>query len=275
MADYAVIGRKGAGKTLTCIGIIRDALIKGKRVATNVDIHLDKLMLPESRKTITRVPDHPTVEDLVLIGRGQDGVIEEDNGILVLDEASHYLNARQFQDKSRLSTLEWLTQSRKYGWDVYYIVQGLPQIDKQVRETQLEYVVNIKRTDKWPIPFITPITAFLFGDEHAIRFPKLRLAITKHGVERDSLVVSRKFYKAKELYPCYDTQQLFMHREHPDAVGVHTKLSAWHLKGRYMPPKPTKITYLKLCLYLAVLFAQKLTRTEIDTYRLLTHKARI
>lgn len=270
MSDYAIIGKKRTGKTLIAVAIIRDALVKGKRVATNVNLNLDHLMHHTSKKTVIRLPDHPTVEDFESLGRGQPGVAEEDNGVLVLDEVSHFWNARQFQDKNRLTELQWLTQSGKDGWDVYYIMQGLVQIDKQVRDTQIEYLVTIKRTDKWPIPFITPLTSMMFGEDRALRFPKMRLAITRHGIDRDSLVVSRKFYFARDLYPCYETQQKFLDSSHPDSCGMHTMLSAWHLKGRYMPVPPPRITYLKLMLYLVCIFAQRITRTEIDTYRILT-----
>ena len=156
MADYAVIGKKGTGKSLTSLGIMRDALKEGRRVCTNLNVNLDKLMPSSSRATILRLPDHPTYEDFEAAGRGQDGVDEDENGIIILDECSHFFNARQWNDKGREKTLKWLTESRKMGWSVYYLTQGLKQIDAQVRETQIEYVVHIKRTDKWPIPLITP-----------------------------------------------------------------------------------------------------------------------
>lgn len=258
MSDYAIVGRKGTGKSLTAIGIIRDALIKNKRVATNLNVHLDKLMHHSSKKIVTRIPDHPSLSDFEAIGRGQEGVVEDYNGIIILDEVSHFMNSRQWGDKERLKLLEWLTQSRKMGWDVYYLTQGLRQLDVQVRETQLEYVVYVKRTDKWPIPFITPITRMLFGDDHAIRFPKMRLATTKHGIERDALVVSHKLYKAADLFPAYDTQQLFLDRDHPQSCGVHTQLSAWHLKGRYLQRKTYPLSFwLTLPLRMLIFYSIK------------------
>lgn len=243
MADYAITGKKGTGKTLTSIGIMRDALNEGKRVATNLNLNLDVLMPANSKKSVLRLPDHPDISDLEAIGRGQDGVIEEENGIIVLDEVSHFFNARQYQDKGRSAVLAWLTQSRKRGWDVYYIMQGLPQLDKQVRDTQLEYHITVKRTDKWALPFITTITSILYGEKNAIRFPKGIFAVTKYGIDRDALIIGRKFYRSKNLYAAYETQQLF--RESLPAQpnigdfircsdGLHTMLSSWHLKGRYM-----------------------------------------
>ena len=235
MADYAITGRKGSGKSLFAVGLIRDALRAGKRVATNLDIHLAKLMPAHNRATLTRLPDRPTAEDFDALGRGQDGVPEDDNGIIVLDETSTFFNSRAFGDKERQPMLDWLVHSRKLGWDVYYICQGLEQIDKQLRTTMIEYHIAVKRADKWPIPVVTQLTR-LVGCE--VRFPKMHLGIIKHGVDRDSLVVERKFYRAKDLYEAYDTQQLFMDRSHPKACGLHSVLSAWHVRGRYLKPPP-------------------------------------
>lgn len=239
MADYAVTGKKGGGKTLFAIGTIRDALKAGKRVATNVDVYLQHVLPPSSKMTLLRLPDRPNAADLEAIGRGQDGVIEEENGIIVLDETSTFFNARAFGDRERQPLLDWLVHSRKYGWDVYYICQGLEQIDKQLRTTMIEYHIGVKRTDKWPIPIITPLLK-IFGLD--VRFPKLHIGIVKHGVERDSLTVERRVYRAKDLFPAYDTQQLFLDRHHPKASGLYTVLSPWHIKGRYLPPPPGLFT---------------------------------
>ena len=270
MADYAVIGKKGTGKSLTSLGIMRDALKEGRRVCTNLNVNLDKLMPSSSRATILRLPDHPTYEDFEAAGRGQDGVDEDENGIIILDECSHFFNARQWNDKGREKTLKWLTESRKMGWSVYYLTQGLKQIDAQVRETQIEYVVHIKRTDKWPIPLITPLSSIFLGEKNAIRFPKMRIATTKQGIERDALTMGYKFYKAEDLFPAYDTQQRFFPIQPQDSwasfgqsPGLHTQLSAWHLKGRYLPRQKTLAELATLALSILVYFAYRITRTAL------------
>lgn len=235
MADYAITGRKGAGKTLFAVGVIRDALRAGKRVATNLDVHLDKLLGANSRATLLRLPDRPTAADLEAIGRGQEGKVEDDNGVIVLDETSTFFNSRAFGDRDRQPLLDWLVHSRKLGWDVYYICQGLEQIDKQLRTTMIEYHIGVKRTDKWPIPGVTPLFK-LIGIR--VGFPKMHIGIVKHGVDKDSLTVERRIYRARDLYDAYDTQQLFMDRNHPKACGLHSVLSAWHITGRHLPPPP-------------------------------------
>ncbi|WP_170291449.1 zonular occludens toxin domain-containing protein [Dechloromonas hortensis] len=242
MTDFAVTGKKRSGKGLFCAGLIRDALRSGRRVATNMDIHLGELLLPWNKSTIIRLPDCPTVEDMECIGLGYgvegDGQIdEEQNGIIVLDETSKFFNARQWGDKTRQPLLDWLIHSGKKRWHVYYQMQGLTQVDKQIRDTQIEYHIAVKRTDRWPIPGVTALSKLVGLD---VRFPKMHIGIVKHGCDRDSLTVDRKWYRAKDLYKAYDTEQKFLDREHPAAVGLHTVLSPWHVDGRYLPKPPVK-----------------------------------
>ena len=231
MTDFAVTGKKRGGKTLYCVGLIRDALAQGRKVATNLDIFPEKMLPASCRSTLIRLPDRPTIEDFLAIGKGQDGYNDDENGLLILDETSTFFGARQFQDKARQPMLDWLVHSGKYSWDVYYIMQGLSQVDKQIRETQVEYHVAVKNTAKWPVPFITPLAA-LFGI--TIKFPKMHIGITKQGTDLHALTVSRKFFKTLELYPAYDTKQILLDRDHPDAVGMHSVLSPWLIKGRYL-----------------------------------------
>ena len=245
MTDFAVTGKKRADKGLFCTGLIRDALRDGRRVATNMDIFPDKIVSPLNKGLIIRLPDCPTAEDMESLGLGYEGeeIDEEKNGIIVLDETSKFFNARTYADKSRQGLLDWLIHSGKKRWHVYYQMQGLEQVDKQIRQTQIEYHIAVKRTDRWPIPFITPLMGMIGFD---VRLPKMHLGIIKHGVERDSMLVDRKWYMAKELYGGYDTEQRFLDRDHPMACGIHTVLSAWHIKGRYLPPPPPR--WLRFCM---------------------------
>ncbi|MCK9283970.1 MAG: hypothetical protein M0P39_06770 [Rhodocyclaceae bacterium] len=243
MADYLVTGKKGNGKTIFAVGVIRDALAAGKRVATNINVHLHVLARPQSTRSYIRLPDTPTVEDFEALGRGQDGVVEEDNGIIVLDESSKIFNSRSWGDKSRQPILDWLVHSRKYGWDVYMIAQGQEQLDKQLRTALLEYWVVVKRTDKWPIPLITPLSKLFI--QGGLRMPKYHFGTVRHGFDRDALVVDRKWYKGVDLYAAYDTQQIFLDRDHPQASGLHTVLSHWHTHGRYLPHIPTFLEKLR------------------------------
>ena len=240
MAVYFVTGKLGSGKTLACVGRIRDAMIQGRRIATNLDLELDVLLHPRSTQTITRLPDKPTVVDMHAIGRGQDGIEEEWNGVIVLDELGSWLNSRAWGDKERQPFIDWLLHSRKFGWDVYFIAQGLEMVDKQVRMALVEFHVICRRWDRLAIPFVTS----LFG----VRPPKIHMGIVKYGTDINSLTVDRWWYRAHDLYAAYDTKQVFRDAEiivvdnfsvAVPHVGVHTVLSPWYVKGRFLPPRLT------------------------------------
>ena len=242
MTDFAVTGKKRSGKGLFCAGLIRDALLAGKRVATNMDIYPEHMLPALNRATFYRLPDCPTVHDLEAIGKGNDIVDDDLNGIIILDESSKYFNSRAWGDKTRQPLLDWLIHSGKLGWDVYYQMQGLEQVDKQLRTTQIEYHIAVKNTKMWKIPLLSFLCSIVGYD---LRMPRMNIGIIKQGCDRDSLLVDRKFFRSKELFNSYDTRQVFKDREHPDCCGLHSVLSAWHVKGRYLPkPPPYWLRYL-------------------------------
>ena len=261
MTDFAVTGKKRSGKGLFCAGLARDALKAGRRVVTNMDLFPEKFLPPTSRATYLRIPDTPTVADMQVIGIGYEGddIDEDRNGLIILDECSRFFNARQWGDKTRQPLLDWLIHSGKLRWDVYYQMQGLSQIDKQVRDTQVEYHVAVKNTKKWPIPFLTPL-ASMIGIK--LQFPKVHLGIIKQGCDMHALTVERKWYKAKELYAAYDTEQRFLERDHPDAVGIHTVLSPWLTRGRYLPPPPNLLVRLYRAFRGRPIYDQPVTKTQ-------------
>jgi len=114
MAIYLISGKLGSGKTLSAVGRIRDKLLDGCRVATNLDLKLENLLPPHAGRYVkgrqpvncVRIPDKPTVEDLELIGCGNDSMDEDRNGAIVLDELAVWLNSRTFNDKNRAPVID-------------------------------------------------------------------------------------------------------------------------------------------------------------------------
>lgn len=227
MADYLLSGRKGSGKSLIAVSRMRDAIMRGSPVATNLDLWLEN-MLPHRLKNTRaiRLPDRPTRADLDALGVGNPtmtapqgdeapGIVdEEQNGVLVLDELATWLNSRTFADKERQGVLDWLVHSRKLGWDTYLLCQHPNQIDKQVREALVEYLVICRRLDKLKVPVL------------GWKLPKVHVAFVKYGVERDSIVTDRWVYRARGLYRAYDTKQKFS-ESYPH--GMYSYLPPWHL----------------------------------------------
>lgn len=239
MADYLIVGKKGTGKSKFAVQRIHEYLSEGKRVASNIDIDLAKMCKPDSRMTYIRLPDKPFASDLELIGVGNAEYDEEKNGALVLDEAATWLNARTFNDKSRNGFLDFCVHSRKFGWDMYLICQNMGQIDRQMREALVEYVVRCMRLDKMRIPivggFLKAVTLGKWGTM------KLHYASTRL-MEAPDIKIDGEFYKAKFYQNCYDTRQRFkewIRNPEQDGfneeifIGPYSVLSAWHIVGRH------------------------------------------
>lgn len=238
MAVYIVQGKLGTGKTKYCVGKLREALAKGRRAATNLDIKMEHLCSVQSRASVIRVPDKPTASDLLTMGHGNPDSYDEDkNGVLVLDELGSWLNSRQFQDKGRSALIDWLIHARKYGWDCYLIVQHLNMIDKQVRDALAEYVVRTIRADKMRIPMVGN-----FLPDRWARMPRFHIA--RIGLsDAPGLTVDREWFRGDDLHQSYDTRQVF--RDDPEAR-CYSYLSAWHLVGRFQPVQAPRTLWQRL-----------------------------
>lgn len=243
MTDYALTGKKGTGKSKHAVLIIRDKYLKQKRlVATNLDLNLEPMFGMFSRATYVRIPDKPKSFDLLAAGHGNPDSYDEDlNGALVLDEMGTWLNTRTFGDKDRAAVLDYFAHARKHGFDTWYIMQNVVQVDKQLRESFIEQTVRHTSFAKVKIPFFGWILGALFG-ERAAYMPRFHSAVFRIGVNPQDMVTNRAVFTGKDIEPCYDTRQVFLENyEH----GTHSVLSPWHVKGRYMP-QPARPFLLEL-----------------------------
>lgn len=270
MAIYLVSGKLGSGKTLSAVGRIRDALLAGRRVATNLDLRLEHMLPPYAGRprpakggggfrqpvNAIRLPDKPTVDHLEAIGCGNESMDEDQNGLIVLDELASWLNSRTFNDPTRKDVIDWLIHSRKKGWDVYFICQHIEQIDKQIRTALVEYLVTCRRLDRMKIPVVGKLINVLTGGLVSGNMPKLHLAVVRYGTTPDAIKADTWFYKGADLYKAYDTRQIFtdataQERHYPEwyeqlpdgtdvchpariegaASGPFTYLPPWHLGG--------------------------------------------
>lgn len=254
MAVYAITGKLGAGKGKAAIDQIRRYLRDGKRVATNCDVFLEHLMPERDKGIVIRVPDKPRSVDLYMIGsgnrfiefqpilhHGRDGITasapspkilrgfdEQHNGALVLDECGSWLNTRNFQDKGRAEMLEWAIHARKYGWDIFFIMQNISQVDKQLRDSLLEYVVRLNRLDRMKVPLLSPMISLLTAGASSGSMPRLHIGVVRLGASPDGLVADRWYFRGDDLNDAYNTTQVFS-EGYPH--GTHSLLSSWHLSA--------------------------------------------
>lgn len=259
MAVYAITGKLGSGKGKAGIDQVRRYLRAGKRVATNCDVFLEHLMPERDRSTVIRIPDKPCSVDLYLIGSGNkflqfepiisqgrngleasapspkllSGFDESHNGALILDECGSWLNTRNFQDKGRAEMLEWAIHARKYGWDIFFIMQNISQVDKQLRDSLLEYVVRLNRLDRLKVPVVSGLIKVATAGATEGALPRMHVGVVRLGASPDGLVADRWIFRGDDLNDAYNTTQVFS-----DAYphGVHSLLSSWHLSAEVGVP---------------------------------------
>jgi len=260
MAVYFITGKLGSGKGKGAMKLLRDYLRVGKRVATNCDVFLEHMMPAQSRVSVVRMPDKPTVSDLYAIGSGNryidfqpierthdktfeyippspkllPGFDERHNGALFLDECASWLNSRDFQASGRKELLEWCIHARKYGWDVYFICQNIDQIDKQLRQSLCEYVVRMSRLDRMKIPFVSAGLRFVTAGMSDGSLPRLHIGVVRLGTSPDGIVADRWHFRGDDLNDAYNTTQVFSD-SYPHAI--HCLLPSWHLQAQVGVPK--------------------------------------
>lgn len=260
MAVYAITGKLGSGKGKGAMHVARQYLRAGKRVAGNMDVFLEYMDNERSRSTYIRVPDKPTATDLYMLGSGNpyvrfttdirqtkdgikgfaptdmellEGFGEEHNGALFLDECGSWLNTRTYADKGRADLLEWMIHARKYGWDVFFIMQNINQADKQLREALFEYVVRFTRLDRLRVPVVSDLVKL--GTAGAVNgnLPRLHIGVVRLGANPDALVADRWTFRGDDLNKVYNTTQVFSD-SYPH--GTHSLLSPWHLSAKAAVP---------------------------------------
>jgi hypothetical protein len=265
MGNWTVTGELGAGKTILSTGKIRQFLLDGKKVASNIDLFLEWMLPWHSKVTYTRVTDFPDEPELKALGIGGDSPKESTFGLLALDELAMFLNARSWQKDGRDAFIIFQRHLRKRRWHTLFLAQDVDSIDKQARNALVERVVRAGRTDRVRLPLVGGILQFLgFSGMR----PQKHIGYVYYGksVGPHAKWTEKWEYSGNELYNAYNTEQEFQPlitvkemingqefdvvkgywREwrtyggapqntfDVEIVGSYTVLSAWHLYGRYL-----------------------------------------
>ena len=248
MTVYFVTGKLGSGKSLVSVGKIRDYLIAGRRVATNLDLYLDE-MFTHNKSPVVRLPDKPRIEDMLALGDGYESENARDNdesryGLIVLDECGTWLNSREWNDKGRRALIDWFLHARKRRWDVIFLIQDLESCDGQIVRALCEHLVICRRMDRYKL--------FKVG------LPRFHVATVYYGsTANKSSFVERWVYRATDLYAAYDTRQCFVDGHEfigsslVDMRAIYTVLPAYYIKGRYLLDSVvTRASFFRLFLFI-------------------------
>jgi zona occludens toxin (predicted ATPase) len=205
-----VTGAPGSGKSFYAVREIAAALDKGKTVATNIQL-VDGWALKVARCNVLRrlIPGRcaktaAEYERRVLITPDLDELFRvrlhgsgEGRGVMVLDEAHNWMNARTWDAdetgkaankgeavRRRLAVVRFFSQHRKLGWTVLLITQDEANIDRQVRSL-FEYHVKLKNVRNFKVmgvpicPCNVFIAIWLWNDKS-----KSRVKVQTYGLKR-------------------------------------------------------------------------------------------
>lgn len=232
---YLVTGVLGGGKSLIAVSKIKEYLERGCRIVTNMDLFLEFLCDKDHKEPlVTRIPDFPNSDDLAACGFGYEGAkvgkFDDDKaGLMVLDEAATWLNARDYRDKDRSKFIKFVINLRKKGWHVLLLVQNEDMLDSQSLKALGEHIVYCQRLDRMKMPILGEWSKALGKKE--IKPPKVHVGNVKYKTANGYQTVDTWYYQGHDLYDCYNTCQIY--ENEGDIGGVCTLLPAWYIYGRY------------------------------------------
>lgn len=246
MSIFAIQGTPGSGKSSIMVADMAEFLLEGGVVAMNFNLSQNWLdIICESshkyrsgrvdrevfRRSLYdrcfRIGTQDTIMELgtklksLTLKKGREGV-----GRLYLDEAQLLFNSRSWAEN--MGFIEFFTQHRKLGWDVYLITHTLDMIDKQIRglvelETRLRNLQKVKLLGLIPMAYKPTF-----------------VAITRYaGISAGKgEIYSRRVYPLKASYKdLYDTCEVFAFNA--------THQACTH-QGEYKPGQPGTSLWQKL-----------------------------
>ncbi len=148
MAIYGIEGGIGCGKTLTLVYFLKQDLVKGKKIYTNI-----KLTNLGQFKHKVKYLDVKLIEQIFELIKTKKLIMS--NSGVYLQELHNYVDSRNSMSKKNRVFTAWINQSRHTGegsMDIYYDTQSLDQVDKRIRRNT-DYLMQpkiIRTFDKKP-----------------------------------------------------------------------------------------------------------------------------
>lgn len=154
-------GVPGSGKSLHSIRKILDFLKAGKNVIANFPLKINELDDEKYTGRYFYVPNEKiTVDYLYQFYTMYHEDDEENQTLLMIDEASVKFNCRGFMDRDRLTFCSFFAQHRKFGYSIVLVCQNLRQIDRQIRDL-VELEVIHRKLNNYSYYRILPFPLFV------------------------------------------------------------------------------------------------------------------
>jgi len=192
------------GKSVFALGMAVEYMHSGRRVVCNFPLNyeaIDQTYGKNFKKSrVTICSPRPTSRELYALGEGwhpEFPNVEEKGGLLIIDEAGSWINARTYNDADRQAIVKWFTLSGKLGWDVLLLVQDPDLLDKQIRSAGVELFGRVMRTDRAKIPVL------------GINLPRMHIATFRYGMEQNAIKCFSKMYRGNSVYKYFDTHFMF------------------------------------------------------------------
>jgi hypothetical protein len=169
-------------------------------------------------------------------------VLKEGSGVVLLDEAHRWMNARGWTEEGRKEILEFFALARKLGFHVYLIAQRAENLDVQVRELFEDHVHlnNLKRSVRVLGLPVVPMNFFVASwrnhayPQEVVKFERYRLRWFKRLYDT---MDTRSF----GLTDFGDGSQLLLPRRAPsdgDPDGTPDGGTAWAVPPAVAPASP-------------------------------------
>lgn len=133
-----------------------------KKLAAKLPVLGKKIKEPYNKpRWIYKDNDSLTVDFLIETSHEKGWYGNESQCLLIIDEAGILFNSRDWNVKAdeRKKWIKFLSQSRKFGYDIVFIVQDVRMMDRQIRSLA-EYEVQHKKLNNFYILKFVPVTVF-------------------------------------------------------------------------------------------------------------------
>lgn len=205
MTVYLYSGCPGSGKSLHLADVLLRTLDAGRPVIANFGVNRDMLSSGSLFFQLDNCDMSPSkLEGFASWYWSQPGapVFCEDWITLVIDEAQIILNCRGWDAANRSAWIRFFTLHRKLGYKILISSQFLEMIDKQIRDSCIEFEVKHFKMNNYGFAGAF-LDRLVFHGRPWIRYGVYWYKKDKHAIETANL------FGCQRLYDFYDTRKVF------------------------------------------------------------------